>query len=159
LERFPRCWSGSPARRRAPRRSSPAPDEVLATRVSQKWSVKEHLGHLLDLHPLDVRRVGEFLDGAAVLSAADMSNRQTEARDHGATPIAQLLPTLDDARQQLTRMLGMLTEEQIAATARHPRLGVTMRVIDWAQFVADHDDHHLAAARTVLRSLDETRAR
>lgn len=39
------------------------------------------------------------------------------------------------------------------ATAVHPRLGVTVRLIDWAQFDADHDDHHLAAARMVLRDV------
>ena len=46
-----------------------------------------------------------------------------------------------------------LTKAEIGPTAVHPRLGVRMRLIDRAQFVADHDDHHLAAARKVLRGV------
>ena len=50
-------------------------------------------------------------------------------------------------------MLENLTVAEIGVTAMHPRLGIRMRLIDWAQFVADHDDHHLAAARMVLRDV------
>jgi hypothetical protein len=69
------------------------------------------------------------------------------------TPTAQLLERLATNRRRLVFALEELSEADIGRTARHPRLGVPMRVIDWAQFVADHDDHHLAAARFVLRSL------
>jgi hypothetical protein len=40
----------------------------------------------------------------------------------------------------------------VAVGAIHPRLRTRIRLIDWAQFVAEHDDHHLAAAREALRS-------
>ena len=36
-------------------------DEVLATCPDGKWSVKDHLGHLVDLQPLDEQRLHEFL--------------------------------------------------------------------------------------------------
>jgi hypothetical protein len=42
------------------------------------------------------------------------------------------------------RRLEALTDEEVAATALHPRLRQQMRVIDMAYFVAEHDDHHLA---------------
>jgi uncharacterized damage-inducible protein DinB len=126
-------------------------EALLARRIEGKWSVKEHLGHLSDLHALDMRRIDEFLAGAAVLTAADTTNRLTEDRDHGDAPLAQLLETLRVQRQKLFARLEGLTEDEIGTTALHPRLGVPLRLIDWAQFVADHDDHHLAAARMVLR--------
>src|SRR5688572_10091022 len=119
-----------------------------------KWSVKEQLGHLSDLHALDVRRVEQFLGGAAVLTAGDLSNRRTEDAGHGETPIAQLLDRLDQQRRSLTLMLERLTETELGASAIHPRLRIPMRLIDWAQFVADHDDHHLAAARIALRLVE-----
>ena len=48
-----------------------------------------------------------------------------------------------------------LRPEEIGWTAQHPRLEMALRLIDWAQFVAEHDDHHLAHARWVLSSLRE----
>ena len=128
-------------------------EAVLEKRSNGKWSVKEHVGHLSDLHALDIQRIDEFVAGAAVLSAADMTNRRTEEGNHGATSIALVLQALHEQRQRLMLRLENLTEAEIGATAVHPRLGVKVRLIDWAQFVADHDDHHLAAARMVLRGV------
>jgi hypothetical protein len=126
---------------------------TLAERPRGKWSVKDHLGHLSDLHALDICRVEEFLSGADVLTAADTSNQRTAMAGHAAIPVAQLLAALRDERDRLTGMLDNLTEVEIAATALHPRLGISMRLIDWAEFVAEHDDHHLASARAALRSV------
>jgi hypothetical protein len=109
---------------------------------------------LSDLHALDVRRVEEFLGGAAVLTAGDLSNQRAEDARHGDTPIAQLLDRLEQQRRSLTLMLERLTETEVGASAIHPRLRIPMRLIDWAQFVADHDDHHLAAARIALRLVE-----
>lgn len=146
--------AGTPARAAA--LVEGVPEEVQETRPAKGWSMKEHLGHLADLHALDVQRVREFLEGTAVLSAADPSNRPTEEA-HQSTPSPSLLRRLQQNRQELVHVLEILTESEIARTARHPRLQVPMRVIDWAQFVADHDDHHLAAARLVLRSVSGVR--
>jgi DinB superfamily len=129
------------------------PDDVLGQRANGKWSVKENLGHLADLHSLDARRVREFLDGAAVLSAADLENRATEAAHHNSTPIPAILERLGTTRADLVRMLEALGEDDVARTALHPRLRQPLRLLDWAQFVADHDDHHLARARQTLASL------
>jgi len=131
---------------------SGVPDATLGTRAAGAWSIKDHLGHLSDLGELDTRRLDEFLRGATMLSAADPSNKRSEEGDHRHTAIADLLKTLEQNRQRLIRRLEVLTEGDITASARHPRLDVPLRLIDWAQFVADHDDHHLAAARIGLWS-------
>jgi hypothetical protein len=140
---------GTPAR--ANQLVAGVPEAVLAARPMGKWSVKEHLehlGHLNDLHGLDVRRVKEFLSGAKVLTAADMANRRTEEGRHGAAPITDLLRTFRPERHELIVLLENLTERDVAATAFHPRLGMSVRLVDWAQFVAEHDDHHLARRST-----------
>ena len=127
-------------------------EEMLAMRPNGKWSVKDHLGHLVDLRALDEQRLREFLGRAKVLSAADFGNRATEHRNHHQTPVTEILRQLHAAREELVRKLDALTEEDVGISALHPRLQKPMRIIDWVYFVAEHDDHHLAAARRALWS-------
>ena len=130
-----------------------ASEGLLCTRVGGCWSVNEHLGHLDDLNELDSRRLGEFLARAPALSAADVENRRTEAASHNAIPVGEILARFRSHRSELVAALEKLETSDIAASSVHPRLQRAMRLIDWTQFVADHDDHHLARAREVLRSL------
>lgn len=128
------------------------PNSTLRTRPDNHWSVNEHLGHLDDLHELDTRRLGEFLARAKILSAADPSNRRTDTADHGATPVSELLERFRRRRLELVHRMEALSAEEIAIGSVHPRLRRPIRLIDWAQFVADHDDHHLVRAREALRA-------
>jgi len=143
---------GTPAR--ASDLVSGAPEELLSARLNHKWSVKEHLGHLADLHSLEEQRLREFLAGATMLSAADPMNRVTATAGHDHAPIGTVLVSLRVHRAELVRKLEMLTGEEVRRSALHPRLGKPMRIVDWVYFIAEHDDHHLAQAR---RTLIETR--
>ncbi len=117
------------------------------------WSAQEHIGHLDDLHELDLLRLNEFLSGARVLSAADMTNRATYEARHNATPTAELLDRLRTRREDFVRRLEPLTEEEADRAADHPRLHRPLRLVDWLYFVAEHDDHHLAQAGRILRAV------
>lgn len=129
------------------------PEHMLSTRVNDKWSVKEHLGHLADLESLDGRRLSEFLNHAEVLSAMDMQHRATESADHRNVPTVEIIRRLTAGRDALVYRLEELTGEQVAIVAIHPRLQKRMRPLDWVYFVAEHDDHHLAQARRVITTL------
>ena len=126
-------------------------ENALASQVEGKWSAKQNLAHLTDLAPLEERRLQEFLAGATKLSAADMNNRATEVADHNRTPIATILADMRRQRQHWIGKLEVLSETDIAGTAIHPRLQQPMRMVDWVYFIAEHDDHHLAAARYALQ--------
>jgi hypothetical protein len=127
-----------------------ATDDQLRWHESDAWSAKRHLGHLDDLHTLDDRRLREFLAGAEKLSPADPKNRLTWETDHDAVPVETLISRFRIHRDELVQQMRGLSESQISATAVHPRLGRPLRLIDWAYFVAEHDDHHLAAAKQAL---------
>lgn len=128
-----------------------ASDAQLRARPGTGWSVKQHLGHLDDLHELDERRLAEFIAGVEALTAADMSNRRTHEARHDDLPADTIVARFRANRAALVDRMDQLTEAQVSTTAMHPRLGQPMRLIDWAYFVAEHDDHHLAAARQALR--------
>ena len=53
-------------------------------------------------------------------------------------------------RAELVSRVESLGDEQLAITALHPRLDQPMTVVDLAFFVAEHDDHHLAALTELL---------
>jgi hypothetical protein len=129
-----------------------ATDDQLRRHEGEAWSAKRHLGHLDDLHALDDHRLREYLSGVTSLSPADPSNRLTYEADHDAMPAAAIVARFREHRAELITQMESLTEAQIASTALHPRLRRPMRLIDWAYFVAEHDDHHLAAARQALTS-------
>jgi len=129
------------------------PEKILSQRLNGKWSVKEHPGHLADLQLLDDKRLREFQNEVAVLSAADTTNRTTEEGTHRETPIAEILAKMRTGRKALVQEMELLTNDQIAVAAIHPRLRKNMRLVDWAYFVAEHDDHHLAHIAKATREL------
>jgi uncharacterized damage-inducible protein DinB len=117
-----------------------------------RWSVKEHLGHLSDLHALDQLRLGEFLAGAPVLSPADTANSATELAHHNQTPLEVLLRHFRSVRTSWVQELAKLEEADLSRVALHPRLKQKMKLVDWLYFIAEHDDHHLARALALLQS-------
>ncbi|MFL5731927.1 MAG: hypothetical protein ACJ78Q_01900, partial [Chloroflexia bacterium] len=57
-------------------------------------------------------------------------------------------------RMAFVARLEDMDADMVGRLALHPRLQKQMRVIDLAQFVAEHDDHHLAAITRLSRTLD-----
>jgi hypothetical protein len=58
--------------------------EVLLNKPEDNWSAQEHAGHLLDLEPLRIARVDDFLMDRDTLSVADLSNRKTHEANHNS---------------------------------------------------------------------------
>ena len=125
--------------------------EILVRRDGERWSMQEHLGHLLDLGWLDSARVSDFTEGREVLTATDLKNTKTHEANHNARKLNELLAEFRADRGGLVRRLEEFGDETVARTALHPRLKQPMSVTDWAYFVAEHDDHHLAAMTELLR--------
>ena len=140
---------GTPAR--VAELTRPLAPGVLARRDGERWSIQEHVGHLHDLGWLDHARVEDFEAGRAVLTAADMTNRKTHEADHNSRDFAELLAEFRRERGEFVRRLEAFDDETAGRTALHPRIQRPMRVVDFAFFVAEHDDHHLAAISELIR--------
>src|ERR1700677_3293116 len=61
--------------------------EVLIGKPQGKWSAQEHAGHLLDLEPLWLARVGDYVAGSAELTVTDLQNRKTDETNYNARPL------------------------------------------------------------------------
>ncbi len=141
---------GTPARIEEKARGlSPA---LLTRRNGQAWSIQEHIGHLLDLDELHADRLDDFLAGAEVLRAADVTNPRTWEAGYNEHPLADLLAAFRRERERFVARLDAWDEGLIGLTALHPRLKQPMRVIDMAFFIAEHDDHHLARMTELART-------
>jgi uncharacterized damage-inducible protein DinB len=125
-----------------------------ASPVDAGWTIAQEVGHLIDLEPLWLARAHDIIRGQADLTVADLSNRATHEGDHDQWPMAQLIDRFERARRALVSALRQTNQGDRERSARHPRLGTPMRLIDLAYFVAEHDDHHLAR----LRELTTTHA-
>jgi uncharacterized damage-inducible protein DinB len=124
---------------------------LLTSKPGEKWTIKEEIGHLYDLEPLWLGRVDDLVNGAPELRAADLTNQKTHTANHDATPLKTLQQQFRQQRQLFVNKLIHLTAEQLRHVSLHPRLKTPMRIIDLAYFVAEHDDHHLASIREIIR--------
>jgi uncharacterized damage-inducible protein DinB len=117
---------------------------VLVRKPEQKWSAQEHAGHLLDLEPLWLARLEDYVNGAGQLTVTDLQNRKTDEANHNARGLKQILSAFRSARDKLMQRVDQLDPLLFSSAITHPRLKTRMRMVDHLYFVAEHDDHHLA---------------
>ncbi len=136
-----RLW-GTPIRLQA--KWQAAPSELLTYSPDGQWTIKENIGHLIDLEPLWQGRLADILAGRTYLREADLSNQRTDEAQHNARSLDDLLSDFATLREACVRQLQALHEEDVFRASLHPRLEQPMRTMDLFLFVAEHDDHHLA---------------
>lgn len=142
---------GAPARLEEKLRR--VPENVLTAKLESTWSIKENVGHLIDLEPLWMGRLEDILNKEPFLRVADLSNTKTHEANHNATSIEDLLEIFRSIRQSTVGRLELLSEKEIYLSALHPRLKTPMRVMDHFLFVAEHDDHHLVTITKIIQTL------
>jgi hypothetical protein len=125
------------------------PEEILTRKINQKWSIKEHAGHLIDLEVLGEKRLNDFLKRSQILSPADITNLATDEAGYNSKSIINLLSEFRKARESLVKRLEKLDDAEIGITSLHQRLRQDMRIVDWVYFMCEHDDHHLYSIRII----------
>jgi uncharacterized damage-inducible protein DinB len=150
--RFPNLLErlrGTPAR--LDERTRDLPPERLTRVHPGRWSAQENVGHLLDLEALWLRRAKQYFAAERELAPADLTNRATADANHNARNVDDLLSGFRSARMELVRLLTNADDTIVTRTAVHPRLKRELRLIDHMEFVAEHDDHHLAVIGALSR--------
>jgi uncharacterized damage-inducible protein DinB len=118
--------------------------EILINKPKEKWSAQEHAGHLLNLEPLWLARVRDYVTGSEQLTVTDLQNRKTDEANYNAQPLEGILSGFRGARVKLLQGAEEVDAALFARAIPHPRLKTPMRLVDHLYFVAEHDDHHLA---------------
>lgn len=128
--------------------------ETLIRRAGDQWSPQEHAGHLLDLESLWIARVDDYLNGAPVLTLADLTNRRTNEANHNTREPIEILRAFRTARRALLEKLIGVGPDLLDRRLSHPRLRQSMRLVDHLYFAAEHDDHHLARIWELMHDTD-----
>jgi len=124
--------------------------ELLAKKNDEKWSVKENIGHLIDLEELHSGRIDDFITGKKTLRPADLTNKKTYDAGYNRKDINYLITELKRARQHFVKRLSELDKATLNKSSIHPRLNRPMRPIDMAQFVLEHDEHHIETINEII---------
>jgi uncharacterized damage-inducible protein DinB len=112
-----------------------------------KWSIAQNVGHLSDVEELWQERLEDLREGRKTYTPAVASRFQELAKRHAERSVAETLDELRARRARLVDALEHASPELQASSAFHERLQVPMRLVDCAQFYAEHDDHHLLRIR------------
>lgn len=115
-----------------------------------KWTIKKEIVHLIILEDLWKARIKQFAAGVEELKPADLTNKATHESELDQLPLPHLLDLFEHTRSELVVQLRALDEAFLLRSSLHPRLKQPMRAIDMANFVAEHDDHHLAQITALL---------
>jgi uncharacterized damage-inducible protein DinB len=125
-------------------------EDILTSSNDNKWTIKENIGHLIDLEPLWQGRLEDIINGEIELRPTDLQNNKTHLANHNARSLQELLSGFREIRTQTMTALRTIDGETVFKSALHPRLKTPMRTMDLFIFVAEHDDHHLATITTLL---------
>ena len=134
-------------------RTSLVSGHLLTRRIEGRWSIQEHVGHLVDLEPLWAGRIDDFQTSAESLRPADLENRATWDGDHNSRVLGDMLGDFKGLRAATIDRCERMEETELVRAALHPRLRQPMTVTDLLFFVAEHDDHHLASITGLIRRL------
>jgi hypothetical protein len=128
-------------------------EAVLIKGVENRWSIKENVGHLIDLEEIHDGRIDDFIAGKEILRPADLNNQKTNEANHNGKNINDLTKQFKNVREIFVKRMKSLDVKILSSSSIHPRLKQPMRPIDMAQFVLEHDEHHIQTIRELIRQL------
>lgn len=132
-------------------------ESILTFTLDNTWTIKENIGHLIDLEPLWQGRLDDIVNGCSELRSTDLQNSKTDLANHNDTSLQELLSEFRKIREQTIKTLQSINEKIIFKSALHPRLRTPMRAMDLFLFVAEHDDHHLARITELCVTLNNNK--
>jgi hypothetical protein len=127
------------------------PDNVLSTRLNDKWSVKQNIGHLAEVDAIANKRLDEMVAGISPMSPAVF-----EPQDYNPWPIEKVLDLYKTNRLRNLKKYQSLAEGDLLKSSLHPRLKVQMTPVDLAWFDAEHDDHHFVTINRIIQELNKS---
>jgi hypothetical protein len=125
------------------------PEEQLAKREADAWSIKDVLGHLCDHSHVLHERLSMIIRLEEPQLASYDQEAVARARNANETSIDSLLDEFASQRAETVEMLVDLVHWNWARTGRHPaygRISIRQQVDKWIA----HEEEHLAQIRSLI---------
>jgi hypothetical protein len=124
--------------------------ERLSLRVTGRWSVKDHLTHLILLDERLEVRADDLEVRRTTLSPIDMSDQDRHLHVHRGRPFGDMVEEFRLRRNYLVERFVHLDAAALAHRAEHPCRQMSMTAADQLLYLVEHDDHHLALMRAAV---------
>lgn len=80
-------------------------ENILTFSLDNAWTIKQNIGHLIDLEPLWQRRLDGIINNQTELRPADLQNSKTDLANHNTTSLQELLSEFREIRTQTIKTL------------------------------------------------------
>lgn len=80
-------------------------ENILTFSLNNTWTIKQNIGHLIDLEPLWQRRLDGIINNQTELRPADLQNSKTDLANHNTTSLQELLSEFREIRTQTIKTL------------------------------------------------------
>jgi N-acetylglutamate synthase-like GNAT family acetyltransferase len=122
----------------------------LNVKLDNKWSIKEHIGHLGVLELLWQQRFIELKNKASEMSIADLNNTETKKANFNQYKVQDIIKKFEYERNITIALLRNISQGNFKNSLLHPRLNQRMRIVDLMHFVFEHDEHHYNAIINII---------
>lgn len=130
---------------------STVPPALLDRRPGDAWTIVQNAGHLADTDVLWMERFDDLRAGREVYAPADPDRFRAMAEEHRGCTADAVVAKLRASRSAYVAALESADAGLQRQSAFHGRLNTPLRLVDCAQFAAEHDDHHLLRIRSLVR--------
>ncbi len=126
------------------------PLERLSLRRQGRWSVLEHIGHLIHLQDRMDERVDDYAAQRACLCSIDLGDQERVLSGFTSRALGDVLQEFRLKRAYFVERVRSLDPGALRHQAQHPCRDQRMSVADMVLYLAEHDDHHLVLMRKLL---------
>ncbi len=133
------------------------PLERISMRVTGRWSVKDHLAHLILLDERMEVRADDLQARRSRLTPVVLDDQDRYLSIHRHRPFGDMVEEFRLRRNYLVGRFVQLDAAALEHRAEHPCRGMSMSAADQLLFIAEHDDHHLALMRSAVQAQQGSR--
>ncbi len=128
-------------------------ENELTSKPDGKWSINEHIGHLLTMESLWIARLDDFVLGKSILRPWNGTNSDTDAGEFNKQRSGKILEDFESIRFVHIGALQKLESKSTELKCFHERLQRDLNLADHVLFMKEHDEHHLQIIRKKLSTI------
>lgn len=118
-------------------------EEFAEQKPQSKWSIKEHVGHLLTIESLWIARLDDFALGKETLRPWNGTNADTDAGEFNKQRLAKIFEDFESIRQAHVKMIEFYLPKQDELSSFHEGKQMKMTLRDHLGVMANHDLQHI----------------